>query len=136
MTEALNKLPGLGEAPVLGALFRSTEFQTDQTELMFVVTPHLVKPLPGPVALPTDVHVPPNRSDVLLMGTGEGSRAPATPANVSPAPAPAPAPAAPAPRPSSQAEPSPVTTSQVASVPVATLPIQASAGAAPGDITP
>jgi pilus assembly protein CpaC len=129
MTEAVNKLPGLGEAPVLGALFRSTEFQTDQTELMFVVTPHLVKPLPGPVALPTDVHVPPNRSDVLLMGTGEGSRPAASPPNVAPVPAPAPMPApAPtsvpptAPRPTSQAEPAPVSTSQVQPAPMPALP--------------
>jgi pilus assembly protein CpaC len=138
MTEALNKLPGLGEAPVLGALFRSTEFQTDQTELMFVVTPHLVKPLAAPVALPTDVHVPPNRSDVLLMGTGEGAPHPASPAAVAPAPAaaPAPAPAAPPPRPSSQAEPSPVPMSQLASAPTATLPAQASAAAARADTTP
>lgn len=109
MSEALDKFPGLGEAPVLGALFRSTEFQNNQTELMFVVTPHLVKPLAGPVALPTDVHVPPSRADVMLMGTGEGASRPATPAVVTPPPAPAPAPTpAPAPHPISQAEPAPV----------------------------
>jgi pilus assembly protein CpaC len=70
--EALNKFPGLGEVPVMGALFRSTEFQTDQSELMFVVTPRLVKPLLSAVALPTDNHIVPTRSDVYLMGTGEG----------------------------------------------------------------
>ena len=36
-----DEIPGLGEAPVVGALFRSVEFQNDQTELMFVVTPRL-----------------------------------------------------------------------------------------------
>jgi pilus assembly protein CpaC len=76
MTEALTKFPGLGEVPVMGALFRSTEFQTNQTELMFVVTPRLVKPLTTAVNLPTDNHVVPSRADVILMGSGEG-KAPA-----------------------------------------------------------
>jgi pilus assembly protein CpaC len=81
MDEALTKFPGLGELPVMGALFRSTEFQTNQTELMFVVTPRLVKPLTSAVALPTDNHVVPSRADVLLMGSGEGKNpAPAQPA--------------------------------------------------------
>ncbi|MBK0394005.1 type II and III secretion system protein family protein [Ramlibacter sp. CrO1] len=86
MTAALDKFPGLGEAPVVGALFRSTEFQTDQTELMFVVTPHLVKPLTAPVALPTDNHVAPTYGDAVWNGSGEGK-----------APAPAPQPVAPQP---------------------------------------
>ncbi len=73
-TEALDKFPGLGEAPVLGALFRSTEFQTDQTELMFVVTPRLVKPLNAATTLPTDNHIVPSRADVLFKGSGEGAR--------------------------------------------------------------
>ncbi|HEY0886809.1 MAG TPA: type II and III secretion system protein family protein [Ramlibacter sp.] len=85
LTEALNKFPGLGEAPVLGALFRSSEFQNDQTELMFVVTPRLVKPLTTAVALPTDNHVAPNRTEVMLDGLGEGRGQPATPAVVVPA---------------------------------------------------
>ena len=81
MNEALDKFPGLGEAPILGALFRSTEFQTDQTELMFVVTPRLVKPLAEAPRLPTDNHVVPSRADVYLNGSGEGSEpAPAAPA--------------------------------------------------------
>jgi len=74
-TEALSKFPGLGEVPVVGALFRSTEFQTDQTELMFVVTPRLVKPLATAVVLPTDNHIVPSRADVHLMGSGEGKDA-------------------------------------------------------------
>jgi pilus assembly protein CpaC len=72
VTEAVNKFPGLGEAPVLGALFRSTEFQNDQTELMFVVTPRLVKPLTAMPIVPTDNHVVPTRNDVMLNGAGEG----------------------------------------------------------------
>jgi pilus assembly protein CpaC len=84
MTEALDKFPGLGDAPVLGALFRSTEFQNDQTELMFVVTPHLVKPVSGRVPLPTDNHIVPSRAEVLLQGKGEGRPAAGEPAVVAP----------------------------------------------------
>ncbi|MDP3822978.1 MAG: type II and III secretion system protein family protein [Burkholderiales bacterium] len=73
VTEALNRIPGLGEVPVMGALFRSTEFQTDQTELMFVVTPRLVKPLTTAATLPTDNHIVPSRVDVHLMGRAEGT---------------------------------------------------------------
>jgi pilus assembly protein CpaC len=45
VTQTLSRFPGLGEIPILGALFRSTEFQKDQTELIFIVTPRMVKPL-------------------------------------------------------------------------------------------
>lgn len=82
VTGALDKFPGLGEAPVIGALFRSTEFQNDQTELMFIVTPRLVKPLQGGAMLPTDNHIAPTRNDVLLKGKAEGTR-PAGPAPTS-----------------------------------------------------
>ena len=84
--EALEKFPGLGETPVIGALFRSTEWQSDQTELMFVVTPRLVRPLNASVVLPTDNHVAPSRADVFWNGSGESSAAPAAP--VTPAPKP------------------------------------------------
>ncbi|MGO4381822.1 type II and III secretion system protein family protein [Pseudoduganella sp. RAF53_2] len=47
-------LPLLGEVPVLGALFRSRDFQNDRSELLFVVTAYLVKPLTGDYPLPTD----------------------------------------------------------------------------------
>ena len=57
---------------MLGALFRSTEFQTDRSELVFVITPRLVKPLPADYVLPTDNYVEPNRADVILRGKVEG----------------------------------------------------------------
>ena len=72
ITETITRFPGLGEIPVLGALFRSTEFQKDQTELIFVVTPRLVKPMVTAIALPTDNLVEPNRAEVLFMGAAEG----------------------------------------------------------------
>jgi pilus assembly protein CpaC len=96
-TETIKRFPGLGEVPVLGTLFRSTEFQNDQTELLFVITPRLVKPLTQAPTLPTDNHVVPSRAEVIFGGSLEGARpapAPAAaPAPVStPVPAPAPAP--------------------------------------------
>lgn len=72
MTESISRFPGLGDIPLVGALFRSTEFQKDQTELIFVVTPRLVKPLMKVATLPTDNHVEPNRAEALFMGAAEG----------------------------------------------------------------
>jgi pilus assembly protein CpaC len=72
VTQTLSRFPGLGEIPILGTLFRSTEFQKDQTELIFIVTPRMVKPLGAAAALPTDNHVEPGRADVILMGKAEG----------------------------------------------------------------
>jgi pilus assembly protein CpaC len=71
-TSNINGLPILGELPVLGALFRSTDFQQDRTELLFVVTPRLVQPLPAGYALPTDSATTPSRSRLFLGGQMEG----------------------------------------------------------------
>jgi pilus assembly protein CpaC len=76
VTETLTRFPGLGDLPILGALFRSTEFQKDQTELIFIITPRLVKPA-GALAVPTDRHVEPGRADIILMGKAEGQSGPA-----------------------------------------------------------
>jgi len=56
----IDKAPGAGDIPILGALFRSTTFQKGQTELVIVVTPYLVQPVnDGDIALPTDgLHMP------------------------------------------------------------------------------
>jgi len=79
-TAAIKRFPGLGDVPVLGALFRSSEFQKDQTELLFVITPRLVKPLAEVPVLPTSNHVEPKPTDVFLYGTVEAP-APAPAAN-------------------------------------------------------
>jgi pilus assembly protein CpaC len=71
-TSSIHGLPVLGELPVLGALFRSTDFQQDRTELLFVVTPHLVKPLPANYKLPTDSLTTPSRARLFLGGRMEG----------------------------------------------------------------
>ncbi|MBV7538555.1 type II and III secretion system protein family protein [Duganella sp. sic0402] len=70
-TTNIHGLPVLGELPVLGALFRSTDFQQDRTELLFVVTPHLVKPLPANTRLPTDGVNAPSRARLFLGGRME-----------------------------------------------------------------
>ena len=75
--ESVNRIPGLGELPIIGALFRSSEFQKDKTELMFVITPRLVKPLPPDYALPTDAFVEPSRAEFFLEGKMEGTPPPA-----------------------------------------------------------
>ena len=75
-TANIKAFPILGEIPLIGALFRSTDFQQDRTELVFVVTPRLVKPLNGAVRLPTDGHTDPSRSELFLGGKLEGKPAP------------------------------------------------------------
>ena len=67
-TANVNAFPFLGEIPVLGALFRSTDFQSEKSELVFVVTPRLVKPLPPDYQLPTDKVGEPDRNRVMLQG--------------------------------------------------------------------
>lgn len=82
VSETIKRFPGLGEIPILGALFRSTEFQTGQTELLFVITPRLVKPLAEMPRLPTDNHGVPSRSEIYSNGSLES----ATPAPAAPGP--------------------------------------------------
>lgn len=72
--ESVNKVPFLGEVPILGALFRSSSFQKSETELVIIVTPHLVKPLDmAAQTLPTDYYVEPNDFEFYLMGFAEKS---------------------------------------------------------------
>lgn len=73
VTQSLDAVPGLGEVPVLGNLFRSNEFQGDRSELMFVITPRLIKPLDAGFALPTDGYTPPSRAEFYLGNQLEGS---------------------------------------------------------------
>jgi pilus assembly protein CpaC len=100
-------LPGAAELPVLGALFRSTSYEQDKTELVFVVTPRLAKPLPQHYPLPTDHFGDANEANVYLTGHMEGEKRAAPAAGASapagaPATAPAPVPV-PAPAPSAAA---------------------------------
>ncbi|WP_312511785.1 type II and III secretion system protein family protein [Massilia sp.] len=73
VTSNIRRYPFLGEVPVLGSLFRSSDFQNDRSELVFIVTPHLVKPMEAVPALPTDAYVAPTRAEFLLEGKHEGA---------------------------------------------------------------
>jgi pilus assembly protein CpaC len=71
----INKFPLIGSIPVLGMLFRSSNFQKAETELVVLVTPHLVKPMAqGTARLPTDVYVEPNEVEFYLFGCLEGKK--------------------------------------------------------------
>jgi pilus assembly protein CpaC len=68
------QVPWLGDVPILGALFRSAEYQRAQSELVIIVTPHLVTPVNGEaLALPTDrVRIPTER-ELFLFGEVAGA---------------------------------------------------------------
>ena len=91
-TNNIDKAPFLGDLPILGALFRSTHFRREETELVVIVTPYLVRPVSGQLATPVDGYRVPNDIQRDFGGqtfTGvSGSRAPVA--------IPAPAPAVPA----------------------------------------
>lgn len=93
VTQTSRRSP-LGDIPILGVLFRSSEFQNDRTELMFLITPRLVKPLSAQAGLPTDPWIPPTRQEFLLGGKlengQEGSPKEALPKEASPSGAPRP----------------------------------------------
>lgn len=63
------QVPWLGDIPVLGSLFRSADYTRGQTELVIIVTPHLVSPTRGEaLALPTDRVKPPSEAELFLLG--------------------------------------------------------------------
>jgi pilus assembly protein CpaC len=71
--EIVSKFPLLGDIPILGALFRSTSFSKNESELIVIVTPHLVKPLDmAKQTLPTDQYVEPSDLEFYLLGSMEG----------------------------------------------------------------
>ena len=71
----VRQYPFLGDLPIIGSLFRSTSYQQDQTELVIVVTPHLVTPKRGPTATPVDTFVPPSDFELFLFGNQRGKAA-------------------------------------------------------------
>lgn len=115
----ITKTPGIGDIPVLGALFRSNGFKRNETELVIVITPYLVKPVnANDIVLPTDGYKAPDDFQRIIGGqlsghttTGDrpkpamappvgaapavGALAPAVPESPAPQPAPAPAKAPP-----------------------------------------
>ena len=67
--QVINGLPGLLDLPVLGALFRSNDYQKQETELMIIVTPYLVKPAkPDEISRPTDGFTDASDPQTWLLG--------------------------------------------------------------------
>ncbi len=67
-TNNINKAPFLGDLPILGALFRSTQFRRQETELVIIVTPYLVRPTSGQLRLPTDGYRAPSVPELNIEG--------------------------------------------------------------------
>jgi pilus assembly protein CpaC len=80
---SIDKAPFLGDLPVIGALFRSTKFRRQETELVIVVTPYLVRPVNGRIALPVDGYRATTDAEQFWDGQtykGVSGRAPVLPA--------------------------------------------------------
>ncbi|NIJ21011.1 pilus assembly protein CpaC [Sphingomonas naasensis] len=73
---SIDKTPGLGDVPVLGALFRSNGFRRNETELVIVITPYLVKPVnANQIVLPTDGYKAPDDFERIIGGDLVGNKA-------------------------------------------------------------
>jgi pilus assembly protein CpaC len=70
----IRQFPFVGDIPVLGALFRSNGYQRNESELVIVVTPHLVSPRRGPVAEPGQGFVPPSDLELFMLGKLQGQK--------------------------------------------------------------
>jgi pilus assembly protein CpaC len=93
--DTIRQVPLLGSIPIIGTLFRSTGFQHEETELVIIVTPRLVRPVPaGTLKSPTDLAGPPNEADLLLLGRTDTGVPPSARPFVTPAPVPPPPPPA------------------------------------------
>ena len=89
--DTIRQVPLLGSIPIIGALFRSTGFQHEETELVIIVTPRLVRPVPaGTLKSPTDLAGPPNEADLLINGRTDTGVPPSARPFVTPAPRPSP----------------------------------------------
>lgn len=73
----IDGFPGLKDIPILGTLFRSVDFQRDETELVITVTPYLVRPVgDSALNLPTDGFAPASDVDLYFLGRLHGTYAP------------------------------------------------------------
>ena len=85
--EIVSKFPVLGDIPILGALFRSSQFQKNETELIIVVTPHLVVPTTETkLPLPTERFIEPDDFDFYVMGRMQSAGPPLRPRGARPIP--------------------------------------------------
>jgi pilus assembly protein CpaC len=77
LRETVNKVPGLGDVPLFGALFRSQEFLKGQTELVIFVTPHFAKPIDkDDIIYPFDDLIEPTDAEFYLLGKLQGEDKP------------------------------------------------------------
>jgi pilus assembly protein CpaC len=67
--QQINQMPGMGDIPILGALFRSRDYVRSQTELVIMVTPYLAEP--GRPELPTEEFAIPNDAEAIFLGRME-----------------------------------------------------------------
>ena len=74
VVEIISAFPGLANIPILGALFRSTSFKADRSELLIVVTPRIVKPLAKMPELPSDKYKQPSQIEFYMNGQLESER--------------------------------------------------------------
>jgi len=84
VTHTGNGVPFLGDTPILGALFRSDSFRRQETELVILVTPYIVRPVSNPTALraPTEGYQPPNDLERILLLRQEGHPSPTPVAHI------------------------------------------------------
>jgi len=69
----ITKAPGLGDLPIIGTLFRSTRYRRQETELVIIVTPYLVRPVSGQLPMPTDgLRIPNDATRILRNQTFTG----------------------------------------------------------------
>lgn len=73
VTEVISAFPGLASIPIIGALFRSSSYNSGRTELLIIVTPRIVQPLSDKPQLPTDKFRQPSPSEFFLEGKMEAS---------------------------------------------------------------
>lgn len=75
LREQVTKIPGLGDIPILGQLFRSTSYRQQKTDLLIAVTPHLIKPVKeGELRFPGENFRRPNAYEFYIEGRLEGRR--------------------------------------------------------------
>jgi len=80
--DTVRQFPILGSLPIIGTLFRSTNFERNDSELVIIVTPRLVKPVrSASMKVPTDRVTAPAESDLFLLGRTDGAVDPVPPAN-------------------------------------------------------
>ena len=84
LREVVSKVPMLGDIPILGTLFRSSQFQQRKTDLLVAVTPHIITPQhESEISFPGEFVKPPNRFEFYLQGRLEGQRNPDDPSRIS-----------------------------------------------------